>query len=227
MRRLVLATRNEHKVREFAGLLDGYEVLALPDAVELPPETGETFAENALIKARTAAAATGELSIADDSGISARALGGAPGVYSARYAGENAADEENLDKLMRELAQFSDRAVEYVCAVAFVDPVGGEERVFEGRCGGVLIDAKRGDGGFGYDPAVVPDDYDDGRTMAELSQAEKDAISHRGRAAGQLLGWLEGRLLDRAQRDQVHGSGSGHGQKDAGVADVAGEEEHR
>lgn len=194
MSELVLSTRNEHKVREFAGLLPGYQVLALPASVQLPPETGEAFAENALVKARTAAEATGKPAIADDSGIAARALGGAPGVYSARYAGEHASDVANLDKLMAELAAQPDKAVEYVCAIAFASP-DGVERVFEGRCAGVMIDEKRGSGGFGYDPAVVPDDYDDGRTMAELSQAEKDAISHRGRAARELLAWLT--ALDR------------------------------
>lgn len=189
MPELVLSTRNAHKVREFAGLLDGWSVLALPADVELPPETGTTFAENALVKARTAATATGKLAIADDSGIEAPALGGAPGIYSARYAGEDAGDEANLDKLMRELGKLDDQTVEYVCAIALVDP-DGSEAVFEGRCRGVLIDEKRGEGGFGYDPAVVPDDYDDGRTMAELSQAEKDAISHRGRAARDLAEYL-------------------------------------
>ena len=95
--RLVLATRNAHKLRELAALLEGFDVLALPDDVTLPPETGETFAENALPKARAAAAATGELAIGDDSGIEAAALGGAPGVRSARFAGEDATDAENLD----------------------------------------------------------------------------------------------------------------------------------
>ncbi|MFT4048951.1 MAG: RdgB/HAM1 family non-canonical purine NTP pyrophosphatase [Solirubrobacterales bacterium] len=190
MRELVLSTRNTHKVREFNGLLAGWEVLALPDEVVLPPEDGETFAENALVKARTAAEATGMAAIADDSGISARSLGGAPGVYSARYAGADASDESNLDKMMREIAATDDRSVEYICAIAYAEP-GGVERVFEGRCAGVMIDQKRGEGGFGYDPAVVPDDYDDGRTMAELTQQEKDAISHRGRAARELLAWLD------------------------------------
>jgi XTP/dITP diphosphohydrolase len=186
VRELVLSTRNEHKLREFAGLLEDFTLLPLPEEVELPPETGTTFAENALIKARAACAATGLEAIADDSGIAAAALGGAPGVYSARYAGEHASDEENLGKLIAELSGKDDRRVEYVCAIAHVTP-GGAEQVVEGRCGGILVDERRGEGGFGYDPAVVPDDYDDGRTMAELSQAEKDAISHRGRAARMLL----------------------------------------
>jgi XTP/dITP diphosphohydrolase len=184
--RLVLSTRNAHKVREFAGLLDGCEVVPLPDDVELPPETGTTFAENALVKARTAAAATGGPAIADDSGVESAALGGRPGVRSARFAGEDATDEENLDKLLREAPAGS--ALAYVCVIAYVD--GERERLFEGRCTGTLAARPRGEGGFGYDPAFVPDDLSDGRTMAELTPAEKDAISHRGRAARLLLGWL-------------------------------------
>jgi XTP/dITP diphosphohydrolase len=184
--KVVLSTRNDHKVREFAGLLDGIDVAPLPADVQLPPETGETFAENALLKARTAAAATGGPAIADDSGIEAAALGGAPGVRSARFAGEDATDAENLAKLLREAPAGS--AVAYVCAIAYVD--GDRERVFEGRCTGTLAAEPRGSGGFGYDPAFVPDDVPDGRTMAELAPAEKDAISHRGRAGRELLSWL-------------------------------------
>jgi XTP/dITP diphosphohydrolase len=184
--RLVLSTRNAHKVREFASLLEGLDVAALPGDVELPPETGETFAENALGKARAAAAATGGPAIADDSGIEAAALGGAPGVRSARFAGEEATDEENLALLLERAPAGS--AARYVCAIAYVD--GDVERVFEGECTGTLAAEPRGAGGFGYDPAFLPDDVADGRTMAELSVAEKDAISHRGRAARELLSWL-------------------------------------
>ena len=191
---LVLSTRNLHKVREFAGLLAGLDVAPLPEHVELPPETGQTFAENALIKARAAAAATGGVAIADDSGIEAAALGGAPGVRSARYAGEHATDAENLARLLREAPAGS--ALAYVCVIAYVD--GDEERLFEGRCTGTLAADPRGDGGFGYDPAFVPDDVGDGRTMAELSPDEKDAISHRGRAARALLAWLAEREERRA-----------------------------
>ena len=165
-------------------------MVALPADVELPPEVGETFADNALAKARAAAAATGSAAIADDSGIEAAALGGAPGVRSARYAGEDATDEENLARLLAEAPAGS--ALAYVCALAYVDPAAGEERLFEGRCTGTLAVAPRGDGGFGYDPAFLPDDLPDGRTMAELAPAEKDAISHRGRAARALLAWLPG-----------------------------------
>jgi XTP/dITP diphosphohydrolase len=169
-------------------LLAPHDIEPLPPDVDLPPETGDTFAANALGKARAAAAATGRPAIADDSGIEAAALGGAPGVYSARYAGDGAGDAENLDKLLLEAPAGS--ALAYVCALAHVDPANGAERVFEGRCTGRLAAEPRGSGGFGYDPAFVPDDYADGRTMAELSVAEKDAISHRGRAARALLEFL-------------------------------------
>ena len=184
--RLVLASRNAHKVRELGPLLAPNELVPLPDEVELPPEDGETFAANALGKARAAAQATGETAVADDSGIEAAALDGRPGVRSARYAGEHATDEETLAKLLREVPAGGDTRVAYVCALALVHP-GGEEAVVEGRSEGHLTHEPRGDGGFGYDPAFVPDDYDDGRTMAELSPEEKDAISHRGRAARALM----------------------------------------
>lgn len=186
----MLASRNAHKLRELNLLLAPHELVALPDTVELPPETGSTFAENALVKARTAAAATGMRAVADDSGIEAAALGGAPGIYSARFAGEGASDGDNLAKLLRDVPPDGDTRVAYVCALVLVEP-GGRELVAEARCHGHLTHAPRGEGGFGYDPAVVPDDYDDGRTMAELSPAEKDAISHRGRAARELLAAIE------------------------------------
>jgi XTP/dITP diphosphohydrolase len=187
---LVLATRNPHKVREVARLLEPYGIAVerLPDGVDLPPETGETFEANALPKARAAASGTRRVAIADDSGIEAEALGGEPGVRSARYAGQSATDEQNLDKLLREAPPGS--RLRYVCALAYVDPEGAQERVFFGSCLGRLAEAPRGSGGFGYDPAFLPDEVADGRTMAELSDAEKDAISHRGHAVRQLAGWL-------------------------------------
>ena len=189
--RLVLATRNAHKLRELAALMEPYELEPLPEEVELPPETATTFAGNALGKARAAAVATAQPALADDSGIEAAALGGAPGVLSARFAGENASDESNLAKLLREVDPGGDLRVAYVCALAYVEP-GGEEIVVEGRCEGELTHEPRGQGGFGYDPAFVPADYDDGRTMAELGAGEKDAISHRGRAARELKERLAG-----------------------------------
>jgi XTP/dITP diphosphohydrolase len=187
MSALVLATRNPHKLRELREALAGIDIDPLPDEAELPPETGETFAENALGKARAAQAATGRAAIADDSGIEAYGLGGRPGVRSARYAGEGASDEENLAKLLDEVGRGEDRRVAYVCVIALVSEEG-EETTFEGRCEGTLAERPRGSGGFGYDPAFVPDDSgpDDERTMAELAPAEKHAISHRGRAARKL-----------------------------------------
>jgi XTP/dITP diphosphohydrolase len=202
--KLLLATHNEHKRREFARLIGppvdgpGWEVRTLPAGVVLPPEDGETFAENALGKARAAAAATGQVTIADDSGIEAAALGGAPGVRSARYAGEHASDEENLKRLLREAPSGS--ALEYVCAIAYVDPGSDVEKVFEARCAGRLAAAPRGERGFGYDPAFLPDDGPDGLTMAELSEQQKDAISHRGRAVRALLEWLRERASTQAAR---------------------------
>jgi XTP/dITP diphosphohydrolase len=185
--RVVLASRNAHKAREFALLLAPHEIVPLPPEVQLPPETGETFEENAIVKARAAAEATGLPAIGDDSGVCADALGGRPGVRSARYAGERASDGANLAKLLREAPAGS--GLSYVCALAYAAPDGAEE-VVVGRCTGTLAATPRGDGGFGYDPAFLPDDVPDGRTMAELSPQEKDAISHRGRAARELLARL-------------------------------------
>jgi len=191
MSALLLATRNEHKLRELREALPGIELEPLPPGVELPPEKGETFTQNALGKARVARAATGRAAIADDSGIEAYGLGGRPGVRSARYAGEAATDEQNLAKLLDEVAGEPDRRVAYVCVIALVDE-GGSESTFEGRCEGTLATEPRGSGGFGYDPAFVPDDTgpDDERTMSELTPAEKNAISHRGRAARALAAHL-------------------------------------
>jgi XTP/dITP diphosphohydrolase len=191
---VICATANKHKLRELSELLPGIELEPLPDGVVLPPEEGETFADIALEKARTAQRATGRAAIGDDSGIEAMGLGGRPGIHSARYGGTGATDEENLEKLLREVAAAGeDRRAAYHCALALVE-ADGSELVFEARCEGVLIAERRGSGGFGYDPAFVPDDTEpgDGRTMSELSQAEKNEISHRGRAAQLLLRHLAG-----------------------------------
>jgi XTP/dITP diphosphohydrolase len=184
----ILATGNRHKLAEMEELLPALELRALPEGFEMPPETGSTFEANALIKARGAREATGEVVIADDSGIEAEGLGGAPGIYSARYAGIDVGDEVNLAKLLREVdAAGGNRRAAYVCVLALIDS-SGEEHCFEARCEGRLLDERRGSGGFGYDPAFVPDDTGPGdeRTMAELSAAEKNAIGHRGRAARML-----------------------------------------
>lgn len=189
----VLATGNRHKLREMRELLPQLELLQLPPGVEMPPEDGDSFAANALIKARAVHAASGAAAIADDSGIAAVALGGAPGIYSARFAGPGASDEENLAKLLREVAAAGgSRRAAYVCVLALID-AGGGEHLFEGGCQGTLLERGRGAGGFGYDPAFVPDDTGpaDRRTYSELSEAEKNAISHRGRAARLLAAHLE------------------------------------
>ncbi len=187
---LVLASRNAHKLGEMRRLLApaGIGVEALPDAVTLPPEDGERYAEIALRKARAAAAALGRAAIAHDSGIEAAALHGAPGVRSARFAGEHTSDAENLAKLMALAPAGSE--LRFVCALAYVDPIAGVERVFTGECRGRLAGERRGARGFGYDPGFLADAGPSGRTIAELDDAEKDAISHRGNAARALAAWL-------------------------------------
>jgi XTP/dITP diphosphohydrolase len=190
---LIFATGNRHKLRELRELLPGVELEPLPDHVTLPPEEGDSFAEIALAKARATHEATGEAVIADDSGISAVGLGGRPGIHSARYGGEGASDEENLAKLLHEVAAAGDeRRAYYVCALALIDEDGGEH-VFEARWDGHLIEEPRGEGGFGYDPAFVSEGQEDGRTASELSDAEKNEISHRGRAARMLAAHLADR----------------------------------
>jgi XTP/dITP diphosphohydrolase len=189
--RLVLASRNAHKLDELQALLAPHEIVGLPEDVELPPEVGSTFEENALGKARAAAAHLGSPALGEDSGIEAAALAGAPGVRSARYAGEDASDEANLARLLREVPPDADTRVAYMCSLVLVWPDGRELRE-EGRCTGRLTHEPRGDGGFGYDPAFVPDDQPGESTMAEISAEEKGAISHRGRAARALLADLAG-----------------------------------
>lgn len=197
---LVFASRNEHKLRELSELLGGLPLEPLPDGIELPREDGDSFAANALIKARAAHRASGRGAIADDSGIEAAALGGDPGIRSARYAGEGASDAENLAKLLREVGEAGgDRDVAYVCVLAYVNPAG-EEGTFEGRCEGRLAEHPRGSAGFGYDPAFLPSEVPDGRTMAELLPQEKNEISHRGRAARLLAAHLAAGRAARIDR---------------------------
>ncbi len=185
--RLLIATRNDHTRREFGRLLRDVELEPLPEGLPTPVEDGDSYTANALIKARAAAAATGRPAIADDSGIEAEALDGAPGVRSARFAGEHATDAENLAKLHAMAPP--DTRLRYVCAIAHVDP-HGLEHVFERTTSGTVAPEPRGERGFGYDPLFVPDDDPQRRTMAELTDDEKDAISHRGRAARALAEWL-------------------------------------
>lgn len=201
--RLVLATRNEGKVAELRRILAGEPGLAevgligldsLPQIPEIA-ETGTTFVENALLKARTVADRTGWPAIADDSGLTVEALGGMPGVFSARWSGRHGDDDANLDLLLGQLCDVPGRrrGAAFVCAAAAVVPGAGEQ-VVEGRLSGTLLRERRGSGGFGYDPIFLP--RGETRTTAQLSAAEKDAISHRGQAFRALAPLLRG-LLDR------------------------------
>jgi XTP/dITP diphosphohydrolase len=183
---IVIASGNRGKIEEFRGLLPpGVSISSATDlGIELPEETGSTFRENALLKARAVAAATGRLTIADDSGLEVDALGGDPGVHSARYAirfGRQSGDSENIALLLRELSGVPSehRTARFRSVVAIVRPDGVEHTV-EGVVEGKIIDRPRGTDGFGYDPLFVPNG--DHRTMAELSLSEKNRISHRGRA---------------------------------------------
>jgi len=190
---VILASQNAHKVQELREILDGVDLQPLPDGIEMPPEDGSTFADNALIKARAARSATGAEVIADDSGIEIDALDGRPGVRSARYAGESASDGENLEKALRDLRATDGPAdARYVCVIAYIDQ-DGAEHLFEGFCEGRVTQEPRGDGGFGYDPAFIPVETGDSdqRTMAEISPEEKHAISHRGKAARKLAEYLK------------------------------------
>jgi XTP/dITP diphosphohydrolase len=197
--RVVLATRNSGKVAELRRILAGLDVDlvgldAVPEVGEIA-ETGETFADNALLKARTVAALTGLPAVADDSGLTVAALGGMPGVLSARWSGRHGDDEANLRLVLGQLADVPDerRHAAFVCAAAAALP-DGHVRVVEALLEGTLTREPRGTGGFGYDPIFVP--LGDSRTTAEMTAAEKDAISHRGqafRALAPLLGELLGR----------------------------------
>ncbi|GAB2707714.1 RdgB/HAM1 family non-canonical purine NTP pyrophosphatase [Kitasatospora kifunensis] len=192
-RRLVLATRNQHKVTELRAILGaaGLDVdLVGADAYpEIPDvrETGVTFAENALLKAHALAKATGLPAVADDSGLCVDVLGGAPGIFSARWAGKHGNDRANLDLLLAQLSDIADphRGAHFACAAALALP-DGTERVVEGRLLGTLRTAPAGEGGFGYDPILQP--LGETRTCAELTAAEKNAISHRGKAFRELAG---------------------------------------
>ncbi len=187
---IVLATTNQGKAKEFAALLQGLsvEIETLKDYPEIGDivEDGQTFKENALIKARTVAKATGKLAVADDSGLMVDALDGAPGIYSARFAGEDKNDAKNTAKLLALLQDTpqEERGAQFCCAIAIVLP-DGREYTTEGICRGEIAFAPAGDGGFGYDPVFLVPQW--GKTFAELTMSEKNAISHRGKANAQAL----------------------------------------
>src|SRR5579862_832162 len=184
--RVILATRNAHKVAElnriladagFAGQLVGLD--EFPDAPDVP-ETGATFADNALLKARAIAAHTGLPAVSDDSGLTVDALNGMPGILSARWAGRHGDDRANLELVLGQLSDIGNRGAAFVCVAALALPDGAREWTTTGVLTGSLTRAPRGANGFGYDPIFVPDGMT--TTTAELAPAEKDAISHRGRA---------------------------------------------
>ncbi|MEU4684775.1 RdgB/HAM1 family non-canonical purine NTP pyrophosphatase [Streptomyces xinghaiensis] len=190
MKRLILATRNTHKVTELRAILadaglgaEDVELVGADAYPEIPDvqETGVTFAENALLKAHALARATGHPAVADDSGLCVDVLGGAPGIFSARWAGRHGDDKANLDLLLAQLADITDehRGAHFACAAALAMP-DGTERVVEGRLTGTLRHTPAGTGGFGYDPVLQPDG--ETRTCAELTPEQKNAISHRGKA---------------------------------------------
>jgi XTP/dITP diphosphohydrolase len=190
--KLVIATGNRGKLVEFEELLagTGLELLALGDVgLEPPDETGATFEENAALKASTAARQSGLWALGDDSGLCVAALGGGPGLHSARYA---ATDEERRAKLLRAIAGAADRSAYFFCAAALCGPGGGPLHAAEGRVDGEIALAPRGTNGFGYDPIFLPRETP-GRTLAELAAAEKNRLSHRGRAVAKLRSLL-GRL---------------------------------
>ena len=180
--KLFVATHNAHKLREISEILPEAEVVGdNPSGIE---ENAPDFAGNALIKVRAIAARhPGEWCMADDSGLEVAALGGAPGVHSARYAGEPTDSAANNALLLKNLAEKTDRTANFTCAVALVAP-DGQEKVFTGKVFGTIRYELKGKGGFGYDPLFVPDGYD--KSFAELPAEAKNAISHRGRALGQV-----------------------------------------
>jgi XTP/dITP diphosphohydrolase len=185
---LVIASKNKGKIVEFSDLLGGVgiRVLGLSDfeAFEEVVEDGETFQENALKKALITAGNLGLPALADDSGLTVEALGGLPGVRSARYAGEKATDSENNEKLLAALKGIEDRAAAFVCVIAMAAP-DGTYRLYEGRCEGVIAKGPEGNGGFGYDPLFYYPPL--GKTFAQMDREEKNAVSHRGKAIRLLL----------------------------------------
>ena len=198
MHRLVIATRNPHKTREFAQILGNrYEVCDLIGSSEIPEmkETGKTFEENAIIKARNASEYLCDLVVADDSGLEVDALQGAPGIFSARYAGSQASDRENMKKLLAEIARAKGNSTRcsarFRCVLALAEK-GCLLQTFEGTVEGTIARSPRGAAGFGYDPIFVPDGYE--QTFAEIPVEEKNRVSHRARAITRLAEYLAATL---------------------------------
>ncbi len=209
---LVIATRNKNKLKEFREILKDLQIqiLSLDDFGPIPEavEDGETFDDNAYKKAIFTAKILGLPAIADDSGLVVEALEGAPGVRSARYASEDANDEDNLQKLLAELKGVENRKAHFECVLSIAVP-SGPALTYEGSCEGIILDEKRGESGFGYDPVFYYEGY--GKTFAELTMQEKNKVSHRGKALAQVKGevlqikkWLEQRLLEEKPEKPDH-----------------------
>ncbi len=203
---IVLASGNKGKLAEFAELFRGtdfsFKLMSDFPEVSLPEETGHTFEANALLKATAVSTATGHIALADDSGLEVGALGGAPGVYSARYSGEGASDEENNEKLLEAMAGLpvKERLAAFVCVIAVAAPAGWTLTA-SGRCEGRIVTERKGIGGFGYDPLFYVEKY--ACTMAELSHDKKNGISHRGEAVRQIREQLPA-FLDASSEMQPH-----------------------
>lgn len=209
---LVIATKNQNKLREFKEILKDLqiEIRSLDDFGPIPEaiEDGDTFDENAYKKAIHTAKVLGLPAIADDSGLVVDSLNGAPGVYSARFSGENATDEENLQKLITDLKGVENRKAHFQCVLSIAVP-SGPALTYEGSCEGTIIDEKRGESGFGYDPIFYYEEYE--KTFAELTMQEKNKISHRGKALNQVKSevlqikkWLEQRILEEKPEKPDH-----------------------
>lgn len=203
---LIVATTNAGKARELAELLAGVGVhlrsLAEMPRVDVPDETGETFEDNAALKATYYGRLFGATTLADDSGLEVDALGGAPGVHSARYGGEGASDAERVVRLLDELEQSDeqDRGARFVCVVAIYDPATAEMQLFRGVCDGRIANEPRGTNGFGYDPVFIPDGYDE--SFAQLSSSIKQQISHRARALSEARAYLLRRFGAASSTDE-------------------------
>jgi XTP/dITP diphosphohydrolase len=196
MKKLVFATNNEHKLRELRQILKGeFELLSLHDigCDEEIPETGSTLESNASQKSNYIWNKYGIDCFADDTGLEINALGNEPGVYSARYAGEEKSSEANIKKVLAEMSDADDRRARFRCVFSLI--MGGREHQFEGIVNGVILKEKEGTGGFGYDPIFKPDGYE--QSFASLSPEEKNRVSHRGRAVMKLVNYLNSRFSDQ------------------------------
>ncbi|SDP83028.1 XTP/dITP diphosphatase [Desulforhopalus singaporensis] len=209
---LVIATRNKNKLREFKEILSDLqiEICSLDDFGPIPEaiEDGQTFDENAYKKAIHTAKILGLPAIADDSGLVVEALNGEPGVFSARYAGDNATDQDNLKKVLKKLSGVKNRKAYFQCVLSIAVP-SGPALTYEGRCDGVIIDDQRGNNGFGYDPVFYFEEF--GKTFAELTMEEKNRVSHRGKALSEVKSeilmikkWLEQRLQEEKPEKPDH-----------------------